>query len=422
MPDDISIRLPMQRSIGSARTPCEQIASDTADSDRGEKAPRPSSLYVHVPFCAHKCHYCDFYSIVDTQDRQEAFTDRLIEEIRAIGPLAGPLETIFVGGGTPSMLRPDRWARVLDAMGEHFDLAAIRAGRGEFSVECNPETVTPELVGTLHAGGVNRISMGAQSFDRRHLETLERRHDPDRLPEACRIVRDAGIRRLSVDLISAVPGQTVNEWDRDLGMALSLGTEHVSAYTLTYEPGTAMTARLGRGEFVKASEDLEADMYEHTVGRLRRAGLERYEVSNYAKPGAECAHNMAYWRQHDWLAIGPGASAHVRGWRWKNTPRLDDYLSQSDGGFAPVSELEEPDRARSLMDRLMTGIRLAEGVDGLRAIKNADRLGRRAEMNAAVQQSIAAGWLTDVSGRWILTESGFLFADRVAGDLIRALI
>ncbi len=412
----------MQRSIGSARTPCARIASDTADAWSGKQAARPSSLYVHVPFCAHKCHYCDFYSIVDTQDRQEAFAHRLIEEIGAIAPICGPLETVFVGGGTPSMLRPDLWALVLDAMRTRLDMGPILDGTGEFTVESNPETVTPALMGTLRRGGVNRISMGAQSFDRRHLATLERRHDPDRLPLACGIARDAGIARLSVDLISAVPGQTIDDWDRDLGIALSLGTEHISAYTLTYEPGTAMTARLGRGEFAKASEDLEAEMYEHTVERLGLEGLGRYEVSNYARPGAACAHNMCYWRQHDWLAVGPGASAHVAGWRWKNTPRLDDYLSLSDGGFAPISELEEPDPARSLMDRLMTGIRLTEGVDGERAMSECGSLGRSDSMRAAVDSCVDAGWLAERSGRWMLTGSGFLFADRVAGDLIGALV
>lgn len=408
----------MQRSLASGRVP-----GDAVRAIRGSRGgPGVSSLYLHIPFCSHKCHYCDFYSIVDTRDRQEAFTDRMVRELGAIAPGAGPIETIFVGGGTPSLLRPDLWARLLAALGERFDLGPILSGTGEFTVECNPETVTPELMGTLASGGVNRISMGAQSFDRAHLATLERRHDPDRLPAACAHIRDAGIARLSVDLISAVPGQTVDEWDRDLRMALSLGTEHLSAYTLTYEPGTAMTARLGRGEFNKASDDLEADMYEHTRRVLLEEGLDRYEVSNYARPGAECRHNLAYWRQDGWLAAGPSASGHAYGWRWKNTPRLDDYLSMDDEGYAPVCEIEEPDPRRSLMDRLMTGVRLREGVDGTRALDEAASLGRRGELRDAAGACVNAGWMTDTEGRWMLTESGFLFADRVAGDLIGALV
>lgn len=414
MNDDIAIRLPMQRSTGSARTPIRALDADGA-------AVNVPSLYIHMPFCTHKCHYCDFYSIVDSQDRQAAFADRLVRELAAIAPFAGPLETIFVGGGTPSLLRPELWQRVLFVLIERFDLSKIIDGDGEFSVECNPETVDAPLMSVLAEGGVNRISMGAQSFNRAHLETLERRHDPEKLPIACEHIRSSGIQRLSIDLISAVPGQTIADWDSDLRSALALGTEHLSAYTLTYEPGTAMTARLGRGEFVKTSDDLEADMYEHTTEHLRSVGFERYEVSNYARVGAECRHNMAYWRQDDWLSVGPSASAHVAGWRWKNTPRLDDYLARDDDGFAPICELEEPDARRSLMDRLMTGVRLREGVEMQRSIADAEVLGRARELTDAARVAEDTGWLCESGGRWRLTEPGFLFADRVAADLIAAL-
>lgn len=403
----------MQRSIASARTPAEAALAARADS----AASPARSLYLHVPFCSHKCHYCDFYSIVDTQDRQAAFTDRLVRELVAIAPLAGPLHTIFVGGGTPSLLRPDLWSRVLTTLNGHFTLAPDC----EFTVECNPETVTDDLMPVLAAGGVNRVSMGAQSFDRNHLATLERRHDPDRLPIAAEIIRRAGIDRLSIDLISGVPDQTLNQWHADLTAALALGTEHLSAYTLTYEPGTAMTARLHKGEFTKTDDDLEADMYEHTVATLRERGLDRYEVSNHARPGAECRHNLAYWRQDDWLAAGPSASGHLAGWRWKNTPRLDDYLAGDDAGFAPVCELEPPDPRRSLMDRMMTGVRLREGLDARRTLADAAALRAADELAAAAESARGAGWLTVTDDRWTLTDPGFLFADRVATDLIGAV-
>lgn len=403
----------MQRSIASARTPAEAALAARAASD----ALGSRSLYLHMPFCSHKCHYCDFYSIVDTQDRQAAYTDRLVRELAAIAPLAGPLHTIFVGGGTPSLLRPNLWDRVLTTLNGSF----TRAPDCEFTVECNPETVTEDLMPVLAAGGVNRVSMGAQSFDRKHLATLERRHDPERLPIAAEIIRGAGIDRLSIDLISGVPDQTLDQWHADLTAALALGTEHLSAYTLTYEPGTAMTARLHRGEFVKTDDDLEADMYEHTVATLRAHGLDRYEVSNHARPGAECRHNLAYWRQDDWLAAGPSASGHLAGWRWKNTPRLDDYLAGDDAGFAPVCELEPPDARRSLMDRMMTGVRLREGLDARRTMAEAAALHAGDEVAAAAESARRAGWLTVTDDRWILTDAGFLFADRVAADLIGAV-
>lgn len=411
----------MQRSIASARRPAEALKTDLGD----RPDLRPRSLYLHLPFCTHKCHYCDFYSIVDTRDRQEAFTDRMVRELQALAPLAatgsGGLDTIFVGGGTPSLLRPNLWKRLLDALHDAFDLSAVRAGVAEFSVECNPETVTGELMGVLAEGGVNRVSMGAQSFNRHHLATLERRHDPDRLPLAAETVRNAGIQRISVDLISGVPGQSLAEWDADLNAAIALGTEHLSAYTLTYESGTAMTARLLRGEFERTDDDLEADMYELTVATLRRHGLDRYEVSNHARPGAECRHNLAYWRQESWLAAGPSASAHVAGWRWKNTPRLDDYLEGDDAGFAPVCELEAPDPRRALMDRMMTGVRLREGLPADRVLEQAGALGRAEAIRSAVEGCRASGWLTVDAERWSLTDAGFLFADRVAAELIGAI-
>jgi len=241
------------------------------------------SLYIHVPFCFHKCHYCDFYSLVDTRDRQGPFVERLIRELTALAPWAGgqPLRTIFVGGGTPSLLRVELWERLLAALRERFDLSGMHPdGPGEFTVECNPETVTPELMATLAAGGVNRVSVGAQSFDERHLKTLERWHNPENVGRAIELARAAGVPRQSVDLIFGIPGQTLEEWASDLGRALALGTTHLSCYNLTYEAGTAMTARLKRGEFSPADEDVEVAMYAHTLECLRGAGIDRYEVSN----------------------------------------------------------------------------------------------------------------------------------------------
>ncbi len=417
MTNDIAISLLEQRPRQTAR---RLLA---AARDAGASSQDARSLYLHIPFCAHKCHYCDFYSIVDRQDRQLAFTRRLQRELEALAPLAGPLESIFVGGGTPTLLAPALWRELLGTLERSFDLSAIRSRDGEFSVECNPETATNELFDVLVGGGVNRISIGAQSFNASHLHTLERRHDPANVAKSVELARGAGIGRQSVDLIFAVPGQSLDEWTSDLERAIALGTEHLSCYALTYEPNTAMTARLERDEFTRADEDLEADMYELTVDRLRREGLQRYEVSNYARPGRECAHNLAYWRQHDWLAAGPSASGHLAGHRWKNTPRLDDYLSIDDEGFAPIIEHEPPDARRAMRERIMTGIRLREGleIDGVCAA--AERLApgarRRLETSAAWHQQV--GLIVVCEGRWVLTDAGFLMGDRVASDLMDAL-
>lgn len=395
------------------------------------------SLYIHVPFCFHKCHYCDFYSFVDSHDQQEAFVERLLLELAVLAPHAGPLETIFAGGGTPSLLRPALWARVLSCLRELFDCSHME-GSGEFTVECNPETVTPELMDVLVRGGVNRVSVGAQSFWPHHLKTLERWHDPDSVGRALEIARSAGIRRRSLDLIFAIPGQTLDEWRADLDRAVALGTSHVSCYNLTYEPGTVMTRRLAQGEFEPLDDEAEAAMHALTVERLGAAGLRRYEVSNYARPGEESLHNLAYWRSRQWLAAGPSASAHVGGWRWKNVPRLRDYLESAGGGgegggggpsggqmggsgFSPIIDVEPPDPARALKERLMMGIRLTAGLDAAACLAEAELVGGPSAvqaLSATAHRFSGEGLLEDEPGRWRLTDAGFLMADHVAAELM----
>jgi oxygen-independent coproporphyrinogen-3 oxidase len=422
MADNTAFSLLKQRSIGSSRV----VFRDQTDSrpSRSE-ANCARSLYIHIPFCSHKCHYCDFYSIVDRQDRQQSFTDRLVRELRAQAPFAQdqPLKSIFVGGGTPSLLAPDLWKILLSEVNSLFDMSDIRSGVGEFSVENNPESVSDELADVLVQGGVNRASLGAQSFNPEHLKALERIHNPAKVPVAIDTLRRAGIHRVSIDLIFAVPGQTLDQWDQDLQTALALPVEHLSAYGLTYEPGTAMTARLAKGEFTKSPDDIEASMYQHTIETLRARGFDRYEVSNHAKAGAECKHNLAYWTSQDWLAVGPSASGHFQGSRWKNTPRLDDYLNHNDEGFAPICDFEPPDDRRELMDLMMTSIRLTQGVDSVSALSQAEKLGTSDELKAAAVMCQDQGWIADAEQpSWRLTDEGFLFADRVAREFIGALM
>ncbi|MFG0241498.1 MAG: radical SAM family heme chaperone HemW [Phycisphaerales bacterium JB054] len=492
----MTTRLPQIPSTSTAAV-VQALAADPAHAP-------VRHLYIHVPFCFHKCHYCDFYSLVDTRDRQQPFTDRLRRELDALAPLARgePLRSIFVGGGTPTLLRPDLWQQLLDTLDSAFDLSAVRAGTAEFSVECNPETATPELFDTLRAGGVNRLSMGAQSFDPKHLKTLERWHDPASVERAVGLARDAGISRTSIDLIFAIPGQTLPEWEADLDRAFALGTTHLSCYALTYEPNTAMTARLKRGDFAPTDEDLEADMYERTVERCAAAGLGRYEVSNFAAPGHECAHNLAYWRQASWLAAGPSASSNLRtaspepeqpdvhlpqpgagafqppqsgagafqppqsgaeafqppspgertfqppvpgrtafqpagtaertfrpsntntpppaSWRWKNQPRLDDYLNRDDHGHPHAVDIEHPDATRFLGETLMTGVRLREGLDLERVLRSFDETTAAAVRDVAAAQ-IDRGTLLQDGNRIRPTDSGFLVADGIAREFLGVL-
>ncbi len=387
------------------------------------RSPNARSLYIHIPFCFHKCHYCDFYSIVDRQDRQAPFTTRLIEELTALAPNGGQLDTIFVGGGTPTLLRPDLWQQLLAALHTLFHITPDT----EFTVEANPETITAELAQLLAAGGVNRISVGAQSFNQTHLKTLERWHDPAKVGAAIDLARAAGITRQSLDLIFAIPGQTLEDWAHDLDTGLALGTTHLSAYNLTYEPATAMTARLHKGEFNPTDEDLEIDMLELLVTKTTAAGLDRYEVSNFAAPGHECQHNLAYWRQHDWLAAGPSASAHLAGHRWKNTPNLRtylaDYLATNNAGVPPITDHEPPDPRRALAEKIMTGLRLREGLDRQALLTAANTIdpATHDRLAQAIDTLDTQSLTTSDQTHLRLTHQALLQADGLAATLMHAI-
>ncbi len=425
--EPLSPSQPPRSDAGSLRLPV--LGGDDASVPAGSilAGARPAacpSLYIHVPFCFHKCHYCDFYSIVDTRDRQGPYTARLLEELEALARwAASPLETVFIGGGTPSLLAPSLWVRLLDRLDDLFDVRSIAERGGEFTVECNPETVTEELADTLVAGGVTRVSMGAQSFNQAHLQTLERRHDPANVAVALDRLRRAGIARHSIDLIFGIPGQTMNDWLTDLDLACSLGTGHLSCYGLTYEHGTAMMARLERGDFEPLDHDLEADMFDATVERLARHGMRRYELSNFAAPGEECRHNLVYWRQGNWLAAGPSASGHVDGLRWKNRPRLDDYLRETPDRTSLVVDAEAPDATRNLVEALMTGLRLSEGVDAAGMLARAGAIDRRRQERLSDWSKAmrSRGMLEADAIRWRLSPAGMRLANQAILEAAEAI-
>lgn len=387
-----------------------------------------TSLYAHVPFCFHKCHYCDFYSFVDNRDRQGDFADALIRELRAnarsiaLGGSRPALRTIFVGGGTPTLLAPEHWSNILNALHESFDVLPSC----EFTVESNPETTTEDVLRVLKRGGVNRISIGAQSFNRDHLRTLERHHEPANVERALRRAREAGIGRRSIDLIFAIPGQTLDDLKRDVDQALALGdlVQHVSLYNLMYEPNTALTQRMRTGDVDPVDEETEIAMYEHIADTLAREGFSSYEISNFAKAGEACLHNLAYWNQEQWLAVGPSASAHVVGRRWKNVPHLTQWMQSINAGdgLPHVTDLEPPDERRALAERLMTGIRLTRGYDACGALEEASRLGVRANLDGALGQLVRDGVIAVDGDTWRLTRKGILLADEAGARFIEAVM
>ncbi|MBO6513947.1 MAG: radical SAM family heme chaperone HemW, partial [Phycisphaerales bacterium] len=291
----------------------------------------------------------------------------------------------------------------------------------EWTIESNPETLTDEICEVLASSAVNRISTGAQSFNTTHLKTLERHHDPESVVQSIHKAHQAGFERISLDLIYGIPNQTLEQWAEDLNQAFQLPIDHISAYALTYEPNTAMTKRLMKGEFQPTPDVLEVEMYNHTLDQIRTHGLARYEVSNHSKPGSECKHNLAYWEGQNWLAIGPSASGHLDGMRWKNTPRLDEYLSTSDQGFAPICELEDPDPTHRLMDWMMMGIRVSRGLAMDRLMSDSVQLGSEQRILQTITCCTDLGWTILQDDHLRLTDSGFHYADRVARELIGSL-
>ncbi|MDI9402314.1 MAG: radical SAM family heme chaperone HemW [Limnohabitans sp.] len=370
-------------------------------------------LYVHVPFCFHKCHYCDFYSFVDREGRSGDYLLRLAHDVTwTLGRVAGEIETVFVGGGTPTLLTVDELAQLCKEI-RRFPLAR----QVEWTVEANPETIDLAKAQVLAEAGVNRVSLGAQSFDPRHLKTLERWHDPANVARAAGYLREAGIANFNIDLIFGVPGQTLAEWRADLTRALEIGPEHLSCYGLTYEANTAMTKRLERGEFEPCDDGLEAEMYEATVEMLATAGFARYEISNYARAGRECRHNLVYWRNESWWALGPSASGSIAGTRFKVVPRLGDWLARSADDSQPVVDVEEPDAARNTSEALMLGLRLAEGV-------SVDLEKRAVELEPArgrvISEAIESGFLErdTTAARLRFTARGMILANEVLVQLI----
>jgi putative oxygen-independent coproporphyrinogen III oxidase len=346
-------------------------------------------VYLHVPFCSHRCGYCDFATAAvgdRSADDREALYDRytaaltaeLLRQV-AVGPAghapAGadvpaawrPVTSVFVGGGTPTLLGGRRLARVLEVLADELDLAEDV----EVTVECNPETSSVALFADLAAAGVTRLSMGAQSFAPHVLRTLERGHDPQRPLTAVAEAREAGIPEISLDLIYGTPGERQQDWEATLDAVLAAGTDHVSAYALTIHDSTPFGRAIASGTLPAPDEDLQRDRFDATRERLGAAGFDHYEVANWARvrsrPGrppapARSRHNLLYWRHGDYLGIGVGAHAHLAGRRAWTTRSTDRFLAAVETGRDPVAGSEELDTDERAMERLLLGLRVREGL------------------------------------------------------------
>lgn len=321
------------------------------------------SLYIHVPFCVRKCSYCDFVSVPFRGDTAQSYlqalelemryyAERLSNEQRQVG-------TVFIGGGTPSMLPAHDLAWLLDKLQHYFHWQSD----AEVTVEANPGTVDKEKLQALYHGGVNRLSLGVQACQPHLLKLLGRVHNLDQAVQAVDSARQVGFNNLSLDLIFGVPGQTLADWQQSLRLLTDLEPQHLSCYSLQLEEGTPLTAAVERGELQCCDEDLELAMYNEAINFLNSKGYQHYEISNFAKPGFESCHNLVYWHDEEYIGLGPAAHSHVNRQRWANTGDISQYVAGMNKGVPELTEHYQLTEADAMSETMFMGLRLLKGVN-----------------------------------------------------------
>jgi oxygen-independent coproporphyrinogen-3 oxidase len=376
------------------------------------------AFYVHIPYCARRCGYCDFNTYTpselsissDLSGVSRDYIDLVIAEITSARKIsnADVVPTIFFGGGTPTLMEPKDLGRVITALKNNFDLAP----NAEITTEANPDTVTKAKLAELREVGINRISFGMQSAVPHVLAALDRTHNPANVAQSVRDARAAGFDEVSVDLIYGSPGESMSDWQESIDVALSLPISHISAYALIVEQGTKLGAQVKRGEVVMPDDDETADKYLLADEKFKSAGLDWYELSNWSKPGSESKHNLAYWNGANWWGAGPGAHSHIDGKRWWNVKHPTAYKERISSGQSPLHDQEELTHDQKSSERIMLEIRLARGIDFktltaeqlliLEGFKNQGHL-------------IEDTW---ASGRIVLSTSGRLIADRIVREIL----
>jgi oxygen-independent coproporphyrinogen-3 oxidase len=385
------------------------------DSARAEIGQRDFGVYVHIPFCASRCGYCDFNTYAPGEGAaRDGYVDAVVAEIELAGRVLGDnppprVETVFFGGGTPTLLPAGDLVRILDAVDKVWGLAP----GAEVTTEANPESVDPAYLRALRTGGFTRVSLGMQSASSRVLAVLDRRHTAGRATEAAADAREAGFEHVNLDLIYGTPGETPEDFAASLDAVIKAGVDHVSAYALIVEDGTRMAARMRRGELPYPSDDVAADRYLAAEAALGAAGFAWYEVSNWARAeAARCRHNLLYWTGGDWWGFGPGAHSHVGGVRWWNVKHPTAYAKQLAAGESPGAGRELLSTVDRHTEDVMLRVRLAQGLP----LAGLDRHGK-----AAAARALHQGLLEDESflaGTARLTLRGRLLADAVVRDLL----
>jgi len=365
-------------------------------------------LYIHVPFCSAICNYCNFNRGLFDQRLKDRYVAALVREILASPHAGAPADTVFFGGGTPSLLEPNEIARILGACRDAFQIAAD----AEVTLETNPETSTGARMDGFRDAGVNRVSFGVQSFRDEELKRLGRIHSASRAREAVREARGAGFDNISLDLMMWLPQQAPAHWRESVEALIDVGPEHASLYLLELYPNAPLKEDMARAGWSVAPDDDAADMYLWSMERLERAGYEQYEISNVARPGRASRHNLKYWQDGAWIGFGCGAHSTRDGVRWKNVSATGDYIDRIAAGQPVVAERRVLTRDTQLEEALFTGLRLTEGIDMERV---GGRYGRDVwgRFGEALQPSLDAGLAVRDRARLRLTRQGMLLANEV---------
>jgi oxygen-independent coproporphyrinogen-3 oxidase len=367
--------------------------------------------YVHVPFCAAKCGYCDFYSVPISPALVDDLAAALRQETAIRNP-GRPVETIFVGGGTPTVISEPALCSILQAV------AACTGPVEEFTIEANPSSVDQPKLAALRKLSVNRLSLGVQSFDGRELAILQRNHQPHHIGRSVAAARAAGFDNLNLDLVYAIPGQTLEGWGQSLRRAVDLEPEHLSCYCLTYEAGTPLARLRDQGRITPCDQDLEADMFELTIDELSAAGYQHYEISNFARPGRQCRANVIYWENREYLGLGPSAVSYLDGLRRKNVPDVRRYteLMHSD----PAAVIIEQERLTPLQRARETAVQMLRLTDGIDVERFQDQTGYdpRQLFARQIKDFTSLGLMETTQTRIRLTPRGMLLANRVSSELL----
>ena len=322
---------------------------------------QPLGLYIHIPYCIHKCGYCDFNSHPIKKDEMDHYIDALVVEMKHYAKIytnTNIIKTIFLGGGTPTTLNPFQLERILKECVNEFTIAS----NAEITIEANPATVGIELMKSIRTMGYNRISIGVQSFDKAELKLLDRAHGPKEIHSTVDCARKAGFDNLSLDLMFAVPNQSLSSWENNLTKALEKNPEHLSTYNLTIEQGTAFSKLQSNGKLIMPDDDHQLELYKKTIERLTKKGFHHYEISNFAHRGKECKHNITYWENTNTLGLGAGASSYMNGTRFKNINLPAHYIRQVKEKKIAVEHSETLEPRQAMGETIMLGLRLLQGI------------------------------------------------------------